>query len=147
MGALTVPAGSSSKDRDPLHAARVLVVDDQEANVVLLQRILELAGVTDIHVLTDSRAAVAQCLELNPDILLLDLHMPHLDGTDVLRDLRAAMPDRAFLPVLMLTADVSSVAREQALDLGARDFLTKPFDRVEVVERVRNLVKMTPTRD
>lgn len=83
---------------DALHTARVLIVDDQEANVILLQRILELAGVTDIHPLTDPRAAVARCLETDPDILLLDLHMPYVDGSEVLRELRTAMPPEPSSP-------------------------------------------------
>jgi EAL domain-containing protein (putative c-di-GMP-specific phosphodiesterase class I) len=117
-------------------------VDDLETNVILLKRLLELAGITDIHMLTDARDAVATCLQLDPDLLLLDLHMPHLDGAAVLRQLRSVTPADRFLPVLVLTADTTSTAREQALDLGAKDFLTKPFDRVEVIQRVRNLLEM-----
>jgi EAL domain-containing protein (putative c-di-GMP-specific phosphodiesterase class I) len=126
----------------PFEAGRVLIVDDLEANVLLLRRLLERAGLSDIHTLTDSREAVRGCLDLDPDLLLLDLHMPHLDGTDVLRGLREALPPDLFLPVLVLTADISTEARELALDLGAKDFLTKPFDAVEVVQRVRNLLEM-----
>ena len=120
----------------------MLIVDDLETNVILLKRLLEIAGITDIHMLTDPRDAVATCLELDPDLLMLDLHMPHLDGAAVLRQLRSVTPPGRFLPVLVLTADTTSAAREQALDLGAKDFLTKPFDRVEVIQRVRNLLEM-----
>src|SRR5688500_6186670 len=77
-----------------------------------------------------------------PDLLLLDLRMPHMDGIEVLTQLREELPPDTFLPVVVLTADISPEAREQALDLGARDFLTKPFDRVEVVQRVRNLLEL-----
>jgi EAL domain-containing protein (putative c-di-GMP-specific phosphodiesterase class I) len=119
----------------------VLIVDDQAANVDILTRLLLRSGLANVHGLTDSREAVARCLELRPDLLLLDLHMPHFDGHDVLAALRAAMPSDMFLPVLVLTADMSVEARERALSAGAKDFLTKPFDSVEAVQRVRNLLE------
>ena len=119
----------------------MLVVDDHESNVALLQLLLRDAGVSNIHGLTDAREAVSRCLELRPDLMLLDLHMPHMDGCAVLAALQAALPADAFLPVLVLTADSSAVARKDALDAGAKDFLTKPFDHVETVLRVRNLLE------
>ena len=125
-----------------LAAARVLVVDDVEANVTLVQVLLHQAGVGEVRTLTDPRLAVQTCLEMDPDLLLLDLRMPHLDGIEVLTRLRRELPADTFLPVVVLTADISPEARERALDLGARDFLTKPFDRVEVVQRVRNLLEL-----
>jgi EAL domain-containing protein (putative c-di-GMP-specific phosphodiesterase class I)/AmiR/NasT family two-component response regulator len=121
--------------------ARILVVDDQEANVRLLERMLESAGVTEVHTLTDPRDAVHRCLALEPDLLLLDLHMPFLDGVAVLTALRDALPDGAFLPVIVLTADSSSDAKERALAAGAKDFLAKPLDRTEVLLRVGNLLE------
>jgi EAL domain-containing protein (putative c-di-GMP-specific phosphodiesterase class I)/AmiR/NasT family two-component response regulator len=121
--------------------AIVLVVDDHESNVTLLERTLRSAGITRVHTLMDSREVVAQCLKLQPDLILLDLHMPHMDGYDVLDALRAALPDGTFLPVLVLTSDATSHARERALDAGAKDFLTKPFDRVETLQRIRNLLE------
>jgi EAL domain-containing protein (putative c-di-GMP-specific phosphodiesterase class I)/AmiR/NasT family two-component response regulator len=121
--------------------ATVLVVDDHESNVALLQLLLHNAGVSAVHGLTDAREVVARCLELRPDLLLLDLHMPHMDGCAVLAALQAALPADTFLPVLVLTADRSAAARKAALDAGAKDFLTKPFDHVETVLRVRNLLE------
>lgn len=130
-----------------LAAARVLVVDDVEANVTLVQVLLAQAGVGEVRTLTDPRLVVSTCLEMQPDLLLLDLRMPHLDGIEVLAQLRGALPSDTFLPVVVLTADMSAEARERALDLGARDFLTKPFDRVEVVQRVRNLIELRQLYD
>ena len=117
------------------------MVDDREANVRLLERMLQTAGVSQVHTLTDPREAVKRCLELEPDLLLIDLHMPHLDGVAVLTALRAALPDGVFLPVIVLTADLSSDAKERALAAGAKDFLAKPLDRTEVLLRVGNLLE------
>ena len=127
---------------DALRDACVVIIDDLDANVRLLERILGAAGVAQAHGITDARLAVERCVELRPDLVLLDLHMPHLDGHEVLRELRATMPTDELLPIVMLTADTEPAVREQALDAGANDFLTKPFDRVEVVQRARNLVAM-----
>jgi EAL domain-containing protein (putative c-di-GMP-specific phosphodiesterase class I) len=84
---------------------------------------------------------VPRCLEVNADLVLLDLQMPYMDGFAVMSELRAALPAGDFVPILVLTADTSDVTRDRALDAGATDFLTKPFDRTEVVLRVRNLLE------
>jgi putative two-component system response regulator len=120
-------------------SGRILIVDDEEANVLLLEAIL--AGVGDkIRTLTDSRQVEEVFLEFEPDIVLLDLHMPDPDGLEVLRRLRSARQSLGYLPVVMLTGDTGKVARNSALILGADDFLTKPLEREEVVLRVRNLL-------
>jgi len=115
-------------------------VDDEPANVELLKAFL--AGIGDeLMEVTDSRLVEVAFLEFQPDIVLLDLHMPHVDGLEVLRRLRSARDSLGYLPVVVLTADSTSVARNSALILGADDFLTKPLDRQEVVLRVRNLLR------
>jgi EAL domain-containing protein (putative c-di-GMP-specific phosphodiesterase class I)/CheY-like chemotaxis protein len=124
-----------------LSTARVLIVDDREANVRLLQAMLTTAGVPHIEGITDSRRAVERVIEFRPDILLLDLHMPVMDGVAVLGELRRTLPPDAFLPVVVLTADANPDARERALAAGAKDFLTKPIDRLEVLLRVSNLLE------
>jgi response regulator RpfG family c-di-GMP phosphodiesterase len=120
--------------------ARILIVDDEPANTRLLERILRSAGYTELTTLTDSREVEQSVASTPPDLILLDLRMPHLDGFEVLEILRPALT-RGYLPVLVLTADVTREARERALSQGARDFLTKPLDAVEVVLRVNNLVE------
>ncbi len=121
-------------------SGRILIVDDEPANVYLLQAILEHTG-GEIRGLDDSRQVEQVFAEFEPDIVLLDLHMPDPDGLEVLRRLRSARQSLGFLPVIMLTGDTGKVARNSALILGADDFLTKPLDRDEVVLRVRNLLR------
>ena len=125
----------------PPRAARVLIVDDREANVRLLQAMLSSAGVPHVEGITDSRLAVGRVVSFGPDVLLLDLHMPHMDGVAVLEALRSALPADAFVPVVVLTADATPGARERALAAGAKDFLTKPIDRLEMLLRVSNLLE------
>ncbi len=79
--------------------------------------------------------------EFEPDIMLLDLHMPAPDGLEILRNLRSVRESLGFLPVIVLTGDTGRTARNSALLLGADDFLIKPLDRQEVVLRVRNLLR------
>ena len=90
---------------------------------------------------TDPAPALDRCEESLPDVLLLDLHMPGLDGFAVMDALRSILPADAFLPVLVLTADDDAAVKQRALAAGAKDFLTKPFDAIEVVLRVRNLLE------
>jgi EAL domain-containing protein (putative c-di-GMP-specific phosphodiesterase class I)/FixJ family two-component response regulator len=128
-------------DADLLASACVLVVDDGPTNVALLDRLLRSAGVLDIHTVTDPRQAVSLCLEVDADVVLLDLHMPDYDGFAVMAELSEALPPDAFVPVLVLTGDVTTPTRDRALKAGAKDFLTKPFDLTEVMLRVRNLLQ------
>ena len=125
----------------PEFNARILIIDDEPANVLLLEEFLSDTK-TDIRSITDSRLAEPVFNEFEPDIVLLDLHMPVLDGQEVLRRIRGARDQKGFLPVIVLTSDTSRVARNSALLLGANDFLIKPLDRTEVVLRVRNLLRM-----
>jgi putative two-component system response regulator len=119
--------------------ARVLIVDDEPANILLLEEFLS-DTTTEIRGLTDSTQVEHVFKEFEPDIVLLDLHMPVVDGQEVLRRLRGARESLGYLPVIVLTGDTARVARNSALLLGANDFLLKPLDRTEVVLRVRNLL-------
>jgi len=121
--------------------ARVVIVDDEIVNVTLLERILHSIGVTHTSRVTDPREAVTRILDVGADLVLLDLHMPALDGRSVLAQLRARLPADEYLPVLVLTADGTMDARDGALQAGAHDFLTKPLDYTEVTLRVRNLLE------
>ena len=122
-------------------ASTVVIVDDKPANVALLERLLDTAGVVRVHGFTDPRQALAHCAGSLPDLVLLDLHMPDLDGFAFMEALQRLVPEGGFLPVLVLTADVTAEVKERALATGAKDFLTKPFDRTEVLLRVANLLE------
>jgi EAL domain-containing protein (putative c-di-GMP-specific phosphodiesterase class I)/AmiR/NasT family two-component response regulator len=119
--------------------ADVLVVDDNPANVALLRAILERARLRNVRTYTDPREAVAS-LQRQPDLALVDLHMPHLDGYAVLERLAEGAAG-TYLPTVILTADASTEALRRALKCGAQDFITKPFDAMEVLLRVRNLLQ------
>ncbi len=121
--------------------AKVLIVDDEPANTMLLQRLFETTDLPHTRCTNDSREALALFLEFQPDVVLLDLSMPHLDGYEVLEQLREVIPGEEYLPVLILTADATDRAKKRALSEGASDFLTKPFSNWEVVLRVRTLVQ------
>jgi signal transduction histidine kinase len=117
----------------------VLIIDDSEDDVEMLRRFLA-AEDTVVEGVTDSAQAEGAFRDFEPDLVLLDLHMQQPDGLEILRRLREARLRLGFLPVVVLTGDTGQAARNNALDLGADDFLTKPLDRQEVVLRVRNLL-------
>jgi cyclic di-GMP phosphodiesterase len=121
--------------------ARILVVDDEETNVRTLAKILRMAGYEHVLATTDSAAVLDLYREHDPDLILLDLHMPKLSGLAILEALRAAAVPHSYLPVLVLTGDTSAAARRQALSAGAKDFLTKPFEVDEVLLRIHNLLQ------
>ena len=124
-----------------LKNATVLIVDDELANVRMLEMLLQDWGCTNAHSTTDSREAVGIFTEFRPDLILLDLMMPEIDGFGVMGLLQPLIPEGDFLPILVLTADSSTRTRHKALAVGATDFLTKPFDVVELSLRVSNLLR------
>lgn len=124
-----------------IKSASILIVDDEQASVRLLERMLGRAGYTTVLSTTDPREAVELFAEAKPDLVLLDLHMPDLDGLEVLDRIRTAVPPQSYLPVVVLTADPRPEPRLRALLAGAKDFLTKPFDQFEVLLRIHNLLE------
>ncbi|TLS49537.1 HD domain-containing protein [Paenibacillus antri] len=121
--------------------ANVFIVDDQEHNVSLLERILGRAGFSNIHSSMDPQRIPSMMDAIEPDIVLLDMHMPGMDGLQVMKLIRDRAGADAYLPIMMLTADVTPELKKQGLQAGVNDFLTKPFDRIEVVLRINNLLK------
>ena len=121
-------------------AAHIVIIDDEAANVRLLMRMLADAGFQTVTGLTNSRELAALLVGQPPDLVITDLHMPDIDGFGVL-DLLMPLINQERLPVLVVTGDPSVNARHQALTRGAKDFVTKPFDTVEMLLRVRNLLE------
>ncbi len=118
---------------------RILIVDDDPASILLLSAVLRETG-ADVRGVTEPGDALRAFHQFEPDLVLLDLRMPGPDGFDILRCLRTPRAFAGYLPVVVLTADATTEARDAALELGADDFLTKPLDRTEIVVRVRNLL-------
>jgi two-component system, sensor histidine kinase and response regulator len=125
---------------ESLKTANILIVDDQEANIDVLEGFLEMQGYINIKTTQDPRQVLDLYTTFEPDLILLDLSMPYMSGFEVMEQLKSNMMPNTFLPILILTADVSPVSKQRALAGGASDFLTKPFDLVEVGLRIRNLL-------
>ena len=129
------------RSSDDLSKANILIVDDQETNVFLLERVLRRAGYDNVASTTDPTRVRALHEAFQPDIILLDLNMPHMDGFEVMDELSRYISQGEYLPILVLTAEDSPEAKQRALSMGARDFLTKPFDHDEALLRIRNLLE------
>lgn len=119
--------------------ASILIVDDQEANVKLLEQMLRNAGYLHVTSTMDPRAVCSLYMEHRYDLILLDLQMPGMDGFQVMEGLKKIEPD-GYLPVLVITAQPGHKLR--ALQAGAKDFVSKPFDLVEVQTRIRNMLEV-----
>ena len=124
-----------------LTGASILVVDDEPANLELLEGLLTDEGYRNIHCTADARTVEEICAREPPDLVLLDLHMPHLNGFAIMKQLTAQTPDDGYLPILVLTADATAEAKQRALAGGARDFVTKPLDATETLLRIHNLLE------
>jgi signal transduction histidine kinase len=125
---------------DELTTAKILIVDDEPTNVRLLERLLQATGYRNLESTTDSRRVLELYRAFRPDLILLDLLMPHLDGIAVLEQLNTEIPADEYLPILILTADVTLEAKHRALAAGAKDFVTKPLDQLETLLRIGNLL-------
>jgi putative two-component system response regulator len=119
--------------------AKILIVDDEKVNIRLVEMMLHGAGYTNVYSTADAREVVPLFINIQPDIVLLDLAMPYMDGYAVMAKLLGEM--KTPVPILVLTADVTLTAKHRALKAGAKDFLTKPLDEVEVLLRINNLLE------
>lgn len=121
---------------------RVLVADDNATNIDLTEQLLEHAGYKQVLSTQDPQGVAHLCEAWKPDVVLLDLHMPHMSGFEVMARIRVLMREPENLPVLVVTADGALEARHRALSMGARDFITKPIDQTEFLLRVRNALQV-----
>ncbi len=120
--------------------AKILIVDDEEHNCLLLAAILDEAGFKHVTTTTDARRVLPLFVESGPDLLVLDLNMPHLDGFTIMRQVTSRIPPAAYFPILVITGEITPEVKHEALSNGAKDFLTKPFDSTEVLLRIRNML-------
>ena len=120
--------------------AKILIVDDQPANIALIKKMLDIDGYVHVISTTDPTQVESLYMQQNSDLILLCLNMPVMDGYQVLARIREVDPD--YSPIIVLTAQGDLESRIKALDLGARDFLAKPVDRVELMIRIRNMLEV-----
>lgn len=119
--------------------ARILVVDDTPVNLRILASLLSSQGYEELVLIQDSREVLDRYREMRPDLILLDIFMPHLDGYHVMEQLNA-LNDPLLPPIIIISAQGEREFRLKALSSGARDFVSNPFDRDELLMRVRNLL-------
>jgi len=123
------------------HYKHVLVVDDNPVNVELMLDLLDDQGFENSHGLSDPRDVLGYCQQQLPDLLLLDIRMPHLDGYAVIEQLNHAF-GRQTPPIIVLTAQIDNDTKQRSLALGVRDFVTKPFQHAEVLQRIHNVLSV-----
>lgn len=126
---------------ESLLKAKILIVDDNAANISLLEKLLKMSGYRNIISTTDPRQTVPIYIEFEPDLLLLDLRMPNLNGFQVMEQLNE-INRQDFFPIITITAQDDQEHRLKALSLGAKDFIAKPFDYAEVLMRIKNMLEI-----
>lgn len=122
-------------------AAKILIIDDQKVSSRMLEEILAKAGYKNITCIQDAREAKMVYATLKPQAIILDLNMPYMDGFQVISQLNE-IDDDDYVPILMLTQLGDNDLRLLALESGAKDYLNKPYDRVEILLRVRNIIQV-----
>jgi putative two-component system response regulator len=137
--------GEAMDAHQALLHAKILVVDDDAAIVMILEDLLSAAGFTTVRSTTDARQVFRLYQEWQPDLILLDIHMAYLDGFEVMAQLKPVEQD--YLPILVLTGDTMPEVRQRALEVGAKDFLHKPFDPIEALTRIRNMLEVRLLRN
>lgn len=121
--------------------AKILIVDDNPSNVILLKKILAFSGYANIVTTTDSREVIDIYKHFRPDLILLDLEMPHLDGFKILEDLNS-LKQEDYLSVMIITSQSDKEDRLKALKMGAKDYINKPFDHAEILMRIKNMLEI-----
>lgn len=128
---------SEMQDLD-LSTIKLLLVDDEAHCTKLMEAFLKQAGFSRVTVTNDPRQAVPLFQEVKPDLVALDMRMPHMDGFEVMRQLRQVIPAGDYVPILIVTGELDAPTKHKALAEGANDFLNKPVDATEVVLRIKN---------
>lgn len=123
-----------------LKTANILILDDIVSNIQILEGFLQLKGYENVLGISDPRQVVEKMVQFQPDLILLDLNMPHFSGFEIIDQVKRILASNDFIPILVLTADSSEEAKLRALNAGASDFLSKPFNLLEVDLRIKNLL-------
>ena len=126
---------------DVLEKGKILIIDDEPGSVRVLERLLRHANFKNVKCITDSRQCLETYAQFSPDVVLLDLNMPHLDGFMVITQLQK-IERETYLPILVMTAQRDYTTRLRALEAGAKDFLGKPFEATEALTRIRNMLEV-----
>ncbi len=143
---MTTPGDISGMEHDPTvggsaaEQARILIADDDESSVRLLEQILRRAGYHDLVGTTDARTVVNRFVEREPDLVLLDLHMPGMDAFEIITGLEPHITPGAYVPIMIITGDVTPAMRRKALVTGVEDFVLKPYQTTEVLGRIEHLL-------
>ncbi len=124
-----------------LNSITLLLVDDEVHCTKLMEALLKQAGISRITSTNDPRQAVHMFQEVKPDLVALDMHMPHMDGFEVMRQLKPMIPTDEYVPILIITGEMDAPTKHKALAEGANDFINKPVDGTEVVLRIKNQVE------
>lgn len=127
--------------KEPFADAKIFIVDDDAVSIRLLVKILTEAGYTDIKATRDPNKVQELYNEIKPDLLVLDLHMPHMEGFKIMDQLKRSVGDD-YLPILVISQERNRVIQFSALEAGAKDFLVKPYDSIEVILRIRNFLEV-----
>jgi len=125
-----------------IEEGKILIIDDEPGNVQIFERVLKGAGFSNVTSITNSLEAVETYEKFKPDLILLDLKMPNLDGFGVMAALKK-VESETYLPILVLTAQRDQATRLRALESGAKDFISKPFEMTEALSRVRNMLEVS----
>ena len=135
-GDFIVISEAQSVSKETVH--KILIIDDNTSNTLLLEKMLKISGYKDIKVSTDPREATKLCQTYTPDLLLLDLRMPYLDGFEVINELDAA--NLNTMPIIMISAENDKTYHVKALQLGVKDFITKPFNFAEILQKIKEIL-------
>ena len=122
---------------DELKDCRILIVEDDPDNLSLLELFFETSGFSDVHATSDARNVDSLVAEIDPALILLDLHMPHMDGIEVMRRIQEAVPGHE-IPMIILSGDLSPENVEAGKEGGATDFLDKPYEMSSLLTKVEN---------
>jgi putative two-component system response regulator len=139
-------ARKNNRGSEPTLAGKIMIVDDEIANILVVEKYLESAGYRSFETTSDSTAAIQLLESSQPDVLLLDVNMPNVNGIQILETIRNS-PSWEHLPVLILTANTEPRIKLTCLELGATDFLLKPIDPMDLTPRVRNALQAKSYQD